>query len=281
MSEPTIDRRFGRQAFGASPDGYHAGRPDYPDWVFQTLRERCGLARGVAVFEIGAGTGKATRRLLDLGADPVVALEPDPRLAAFLRQTAGDAALRVIVSSFEEAALDAASFDLGVCATAFHWLDENAALLKVADLLRPGGWWAAFWNVFGDTAAPIPSTMRRRRCFRDLPAHRWAATINPSLSMPRRASKRCAKSAGSILSSIVPPTGRSNSIRSRRSPSMALFPISTSAAIDSSFSPSWVASPAIIPRPRHPQHDHQPLHRSAPIISTRRAPGFRAYRRDS
>ena len=70
MSEPTIDRRFGRQAFGASPDGYHAGRPDYPDWVFQTLRERCGLARGVAVFEIGAGTGKATRRLLDLGADP-------------------------------------------------------------------------------------------------------------------------------------------------------------------------------------------------------------------
>lgn len=156
MSEPTIDRRFGRQAFGASPDGYHAGRPDYPDWVFQTLRERCGLARGVAVFEIGAGTGKATRRLLDLGADPVVALEPDPRLAAFLRQTAADAALRVMVSSFEEAALDAASFDLGVCATAFHWLDENAALLKVADLLRPGGWWAAFWNVFGDDSRPDP-----------------------------------------------------------------------------------------------------------------------------
>jgi len=244
MSEPTIDRRFGRQAFGASPDGYHAGRPDYPDWVFQTLCERCGLARGAAVFEIGAGTGKATRRLLDLGADPVVALEPDPRLAAFLRQTAGDAALRVMISSFEEAALDAASFDLGVCATAFHWLDENAALLKVADLLRPGGWWAAFWNVFGDDSRPDHFHHATRTLLPGPSSTSVGSHDQPFALDAAGASKRCAKSAGSILSSIAPPTGRSNSIRSRRSPSMALFPISTPAAIERSFSQSWVASPA-------------------------------------
>lgn len=156
MSKSIIDRRFGREAFGADPGNYHAGRPAYPDWVFQTLCERCGLARGAAVFEIGAGSGKATRRLLDLGANPMVALEPDPRLAAFLRNTISDTALRVVVASFEDAALDVASFDLGVCATAFHWLQENPALLKIADLLRPGGWWAAFWNVFGDDSRPDP-----------------------------------------------------------------------------------------------------------------------------
>ena len=156
MGESTIDRRFGRQAFGEDPGSYHATRPAYPEWVFQTLCERCGLARGAAVFEIGAGTGKATRRLLDLGADPVVALEPDVRLAAFLRNSSADASLKVIVAPFEDAALESAGFDLGVCATAFHWLDENDALLKVADLLRPGGWWAAFWNVFGDNSRPDP-----------------------------------------------------------------------------------------------------------------------------
>lgn len=32
---------------------------------------------------------------------------------------------------------------------AFHWLDETAALEKVARLLLPGGWWAAIWYVFG------------------------------------------------------------------------------------------------------------------------------------
>src|SRR5206468_8978344 len=35
-------------------------------------------------------------------------------------------------------------------ATSFHWVNEGAALKKVAELLRPGGWWAMWWQVFGD-----------------------------------------------------------------------------------------------------------------------------------
>lgn len=156
MPKHTIAKAAGRQAFGADPAAYHRSRPGYPDWVFETLQARCGLRPGAALFEIGAGTGIATRRLLDLGADPVVAVEPDPRLAGFLRRNNPGAALRVVVSSFEDAALEASAFDLGVSATAFHWLDEDAALRKVARLLRPGGWWAAVWNVFGDDSLPDP-----------------------------------------------------------------------------------------------------------------------------
>jgi SAM-dependent methyltransferase len=83
-------------------------------------------------------------------------VEPDERLAEFLRRNIGDPALRVVVSSFEDADLEASAFDLGVSATAFHWLEEDAALRKVARLLRPGGWWAAVWNVFGDDSRPDP-----------------------------------------------------------------------------------------------------------------------------
>jgi SAM-dependent methyltransferase len=61
-----------------------------------------------------------------------------------------------IDSTFEEVALDESVFDLGVCATAFHWLEEDSALAKVARLLRPGGWWAMVWNVFGDSGRPDP-----------------------------------------------------------------------------------------------------------------------------
>lgn len=154
--ESFIDRKFGRQAFGADPSGYHAARPAYPDWVFEILCERCGLAQDAATFEIGAGTGTATRRLLDLGANPVVAVEPDSRLATFLRKTIRDEALTVVLSSFEDGVLAKASFDLGVSATAFHWLNEDLALTKVAELLRPGGWWAVVWNVFGDESRPDP-----------------------------------------------------------------------------------------------------------------------------
>jgi SAM-dependent methyltransferase len=156
VPEPFIPREFGREAFGSDPRGYHGARPAYPDWVFETLRSRCGLAAGTATFEIGAGTGIATRRLLDLGADPLIAIEPDPRLAGFLRETNPDEALQVVVASFEDVVLEEASFDLGVSATAFHWLDEEAALAKVARLLRPGGWWAMIWNVFGDDSRSDP-----------------------------------------------------------------------------------------------------------------------------
>ena len=151
-----LAKEFGRQAFGGDPAGYHRARPPYPEWVYETLTSQCGLRHDAAVFEIGAGTGIATHRLLEFGANPVVAVEPDARLANFLRANNPDAALTVVVAPFEEAALDEGAFDLGVCATAFHWLDETSALTKIASLLRPGGWWAAVWNDFGDDSRPDP-----------------------------------------------------------------------------------------------------------------------------
>jgi SAM-dependent methyltransferase len=156
MTESSIHRMFGREAFGRDPAGYDAARPSYPDWVFDFLRERCGLVPDAVTFEIGAGTGTATRQLLERGANPVVAVEPDERLAAFLRETIPDKALTVLIAPFEEAVLQETSFDLGISATAFHWLNEDSALTKVAKLLRPGGWWAMLWNVFGDSRIPDP-----------------------------------------------------------------------------------------------------------------------------
>jgi len=151
-----LDRHFGRIAFGGDAAGYDAIRPSYPDWVYQLLCERCGLGPATATFEIGAGTGTATRRLLELGADPLIAIEPDSRLAAYLGERCASPPLRVLVQPFETAALDDGIFDLGISATSFHWLDEDAALAKVARVLRTGGWWAMVWNVFGDDSRPDP-----------------------------------------------------------------------------------------------------------------------------
>ena len=64
--------------------------------------------------------------------------------------------LRVVVAPFEDAQLDEGAFDLGVSATSFHWLDEETALARITRLLRPGGWWSAVWNVFGDDSRPDP-----------------------------------------------------------------------------------------------------------------------------
>jgi 16S rRNA A1518/A1519 N6-dimethyltransferase RsmA/KsgA/DIM1 with predicted DNA glycosylase/AP lyase activity len=57
--------------------------------------------------------------LLRFGANPLVAIEPDARLAAFLRKIIPDDELTVTVTSFEDVDLNEGSFDLGASATAF------------------------------------------------------------------------------------------------------------------------------------------------------------------
>ena len=148
---PTLLRREGRSAFGSDPRGYLRYRIPYPPRVFEILESSCGLKAGARVFEVGPGPGVASRELLRRGADPLYAIEPDPRLARYLGGTLTPRRrVRVVRATFEDAALPEGSFDLGVAATSFHWVHGRVGLPKVARLLRPGGWWAMWWNRHGD-----------------------------------------------------------------------------------------------------------------------------------
>jgi SAM-dependent methyltransferase len=145
--------RAGQAAsFGIDPAGYDQGRPVYPAQVFDLLQTRCGLGPSTAGFEIGPGTGLATRILLDRGIGSLTAIEPDARLAAFLAESeaGADQRLRIVNTTFAAAELREAAFDLGVAATTMHWLEPAPALERCCRLLRPGGWWAMWWNLFGD-----------------------------------------------------------------------------------------------------------------------------------
>ncbi|MCI4372428.1 MAG: class I SAM-dependent methyltransferase [Thermoplasmata archaeon] len=106
----------------------------------------------MSVFEIGPGTGIATRELLRRGANPLTLLEPDRRLARYLTKSLGPLQGRVnlFVTPFESAILPSGTYDLGIAASSFHWTSENRALRKVARLLRPGGWWASWNTIHGD-----------------------------------------------------------------------------------------------------------------------------------
>ena len=84
-----IGRDEGRRLFGLDTAAYERGRPGHAEEVYDVLRERCGLGAGTKVLEIGPGTGQATRRLLELGADPLVGIEPDGALADLLRERFG------------------------------------------------------------------------------------------------------------------------------------------------------------------------------------------------
>lgn len=147
----------GRRApFGDDVDAYEHGRPPYPAQLYTVLAAAGALAPGSRVLEIGRGTGVATGALLDAGAS-VTAVELSDALADRLEARFGDRDLTVVRGAFEHAELPAASFDLVAAATSFHWVvPTDAALVRRADLLRPGGWLALWWNVFGDPTRPDP-----------------------------------------------------------------------------------------------------------------------------
>lgn len=148
-----ISRAEGRHLFGLDPAGYDATRPDYPLWIFEHLCDRGVLEAGATnTLEIGPGTGCATRRLLEYGADPLVLVEPDERFAQMLDAATqvSDADCRVVHSSFEDAELGEHGFDLVASATAFHWIEAVPGLEKIRRLLKPHGAVALFWNVLQD-----------------------------------------------------------------------------------------------------------------------------------
>jgi SAM-dependent methyltransferase len=147
-----IDPSEGRQLFGYDPASYDLARPGHPERVYEILTTRCGLARDADVLEVGPGTGQATRRLLERGASLVV-VEPNERLADYL-VTTFDERVVVLRTSLEDARVPAGSFELAAAASSFHWVDEAMGLPAIHDALRPGGWIALWWTLFGEGSEP-------------------------------------------------------------------------------------------------------------------------------
>jgi SAM-dependent methyltransferase len=164
---PEVGREDGRRLFGSDPAAYELGRPGHADGVYELLRERCGLGPGTKVLEIGPGTGQATRRLLGLGARPLVGIEPDPALAELLRERLGDR-IEIRESTLEDADLED-DFDVAAAASSFHWVDEDVGLARIHVALRPGGWVALWWTSFGDANRPDPFRDATEPLAEDLP----------------------------------------------------------------------------------------------------------------
>jgi ubiquinone/menaquinone biosynthesis C-methylase UbiE len=169
------------EGFGRGADDYAAGRPGYPEGVYDLLASAMGLGPGTVVVDVAAGTGKFTAGLVERGA-AVVAVEPVEAMRAHLDLPG----VEVRDGTAEALPVDDASADLVTAAQAFHWFDPQPALAEVARVLRPGGHLALVWNVREesvDWVAGLGRIMRDAGGGEPYDHHRsvdWEAVVNES-----------------------------------------------------------------------------------------------------
>ena len=140
MRAGTNERRERAASFGGVADVYERSRPGYPA---DAVRWLAGEAP-CDVIDLGAGTGKLTRTLVDLG-HRVTAVEPLPEMLDQLRSAVPGAT--AVEGGAEAIPLPAGSADVVTVAQAFHWFDHGPALVEIARVLRSGGRVALVWNI--------------------------------------------------------------------------------------------------------------------------------------
>jgi SAM-dependent methyltransferase len=126
-------------SFGQAASHYERYRPgpapEAVTWLLPTPVE--------TVVDLGAGTGALTR-LLTGRADQVIAVEPDDRMRAVLREEVPG--VTVVEGRGESMPLADGIADAVVASSSWHWVDPVPALLEVARVLRPGGVLGAMWS---------------------------------------------------------------------------------------------------------------------------------------
>ncbi len=131
-------------SFGAVAAAYAEHRPDYPaDAVRWCVAPTGRAVAGLRVLDLGAGTGKLTALLAELGAD-VTAVEPDQAMLAELRRQLPS--VRALHGPAEAIPLPDGSVDAVLCAQSMHWFDLSRALPEIARVLASGGALGAMWN---------------------------------------------------------------------------------------------------------------------------------------
>lgn len=122
-------------------------RPGYSTDVLKLLAHHAGAQRKpFTVADIGAGTGKLTENLVELGLSGVAVEPNDAMREQALKSSVSTSHFRWSKGKAEETLLPANSADWILMGSSFHWTDTAMALAEFQRVLKPGGHFTALWN---------------------------------------------------------------------------------------------------------------------------------------
>lgn len=137
---------------------YERARPSYPPDAVAWFAERLGLHAGRTVLDLGAGTGKLTRALVETGAH-VIAVEPGDAMRAVLERALPDVEARR--GSAESIPLPDDAVDAITVGQAFHWFRHGEAIPEMHRVLRPDGGVGLIWNARDNLPEEIVELVER------------------------------------------------------------------------------------------------------------------------
>ena len=136
------------KGFETAGDSYERGRPEYPATAVDYLTKKIGIGPGRKILDLGAGTGKFTKMIANLGAE-LHAVEPVRGMRVKFSSLLPE--IQILEGTAENIPIPDASFDAIVVAQAFHWFDGEKALPEISRVLKTGGKLGLIWNVRDET----------------------------------------------------------------------------------------------------------------------------------
>ena len=140
------DRIRYAKAFGACAPIYERARSGYPASLISDIEHFAGENGIKSVLEVGAGSGKATIPIAKMGV-VLDCIEPSRRMSGILRAScAGFPNVTISTTTFERWR-PRRRYCLLVASQSWHLVDPDVRLAKAAQVIRPGGTLALFWNL--------------------------------------------------------------------------------------------------------------------------------------
>ena len=117
-------------------ESYDIGRPNYPESFFDYLYNEIGMSDKSVIADIGAGTGKITRKFLERG-NKVFAVEPDKNMMKILKTNLSQFTSCVpLESTAENTGILSSSIDFIFCGNSYMWFNRSDVIPEFQRIVR-------------------------------------------------------------------------------------------------------------------------------------------------
>lgn len=132
---------------------YAQGRPGYASGLIDELYGHYGLSASSVVADVGAGTGKFSKYLLERGSE-VYGVEPNADMRAMARKMLeAYEKFHAVSGDATHTTLESHSVDAVTAAQAFHWFDPAAFKRECRRIVKKDGPVFLIWNIRDETDA--------------------------------------------------------------------------------------------------------------------------------